>query len=160
MLMVSEPPFLEIDEYHLSALKANLFVTNALSKLPINKPTKGWHTRTYTLYGKSMTYIELVNGAKMNGYIPQLQYQIDQNDHIFGGSFGMSTPTMGFTEVKSEFAGYTEVLTPPMVTWPAEFVISQDILFYRQQSCLTSNEYDFKMCTRHYRAYLFGRCIY
>ncbi|RZK10520.1 MAG: hypothetical protein EOO46_10475 [Flavobacterium sp.] len=45
-----------------------------------------------------------------------------------------------------------------MTSSPVEMGLSSDILFYREEACLFSNEYDFTFTTRYYRAYL-SACI-
>lgn len=151
--------FLEIEEFHCSKSEAKRNVINALIKNGVKSPKGGWERSSYKFGNTDVTFNELYMKARKSGVIPYIQFNIDQKDDIFGGArMGISTPTIGFGLVTSTYAGYTKTLTPPMSDQPVEFEITEDILFYRNESCLYSDEYDFKFCTRYYRAYL-SACI-
>lgn len=156
---MENPPFLEIDDYHLSGSEAKREIIKALLKSGLKSPKGGWERATYNFGAVKVTFNQLYVETRKNGVIPFLQYNIDQSDEVFGGTrFGISTPTMGFNSVTSTYAGFTRKLTPPMTDQPVEFEITDDIMFYREESCLYSDEYDFTYCTRYYRAYL-SSCI-
>lgn len=160
--MSDEPYFLEISDNHLSKGEAKRRVIQAILDFGIKSPQGGWERSiiTFNISGKDeeVSFKNLVNEARSTGVVAYIQTEIDRSDSIFGGNFGVSTPTMMLGEVSSSYAGYTTILKPPMTSTPVEFGLSEDILFYREESCLFSNEYDFTFCTRYYRAYL-SACI-
>ncbi|WP_031425495.1 hypothetical protein [Flavimarina sp. Hel_I_48] len=156
---MENPPFLEIEEFHLSKSEAKRNIITALLKQGIKSPKGGWERATYKISGKDYTFNDLYKSARKSGIIPFIQFEMDRTDEVFGGTrFGISTPTIGFNKVTSSYAGVTKELTPPMTDQPVEFEITKDIMFYREEACLYSKEYDFTFCTRYYRAYL-SSCI-
>jgi hypothetical protein len=156
---MENPPFLEIEDYHLSVSEAKREIIKALLESGIKSPKGGWQRASFKFGAESVTFNQLYIETRKTGVIPFLQYNLDQADDVFGGRMlGISTPTMGFNSITSTYAGYTRKLIPPMTDQPVEFEITNDILFYRKESCLYSGEYDFTQCTRYYRAYL-SSCI-
>lgn len=156
--MEDEPYFLEMTKYHLSENEARRTVIELLLATGCTSPAGGWDKSTLTFgppeKNEKMTFREMVKIARERGIVAHVQTQIDRSDDIFGGTFGLSTPTMAFGQVTTTFAGHTQILKPPMTDLPVELGLSEDIMFYREETCLESNKYDFEMCTRNYRAYL------
>lgn len=156
------PPFLEIDAYHLSEPQARRAVSELLISTGSKSPKGGWDKATIT-YGpperkETITFRELVKIARLEGVAWPIQKHLDRADDIFGGTFSLSTPSKMIGQVTSTYAGHTKVLKPPMTDKPVESALSDDIMFYREETCFVSNIYDFEMCTRNYRSYLFA-CI-
>jgi hypothetical protein len=154
----NEPYFLELEDRILTNGEARRLLIEVLSKNGINSPKGGWEKSTYN-FGQgeniiTVSFQRLLQDLKLNGVVQNIQAQIDANDEIFGGTFGISIPTMAMGPVTSNYAGYNRMLYPPMTDSPVEMQLSEDILFYREEACLYSNEYDFTFCTRYYRAYL------
>ncbi|MBI2271933.1 MAG: hypothetical protein HYU69_16450 [Bacteroidetes bacterium] len=156
--MADEPYFLEIEENHLSIGEAKRLVTETLLNNGIKSPKGGWERASF-LFGppdkqETVTFQKLFSIARKHGVVAYIQGNIDRTDDIFGGTFGISSPTMAFGTISSSYAGFSRILKPPMTDQPVEYEISEDIMFYREEICLFSNEYDFTFCTRYYRAYL------
>jgi hypothetical protein len=143
------PPFLELEEYSVSITEARKIVVKHLNDFGIAEPSGGWGRAMITFGDKKASFVELVQSVRIGGVMPFLQYQIDKQDSIFGGTWGITTPTMGFGTVSHSYAGYSKSFAPPMRSNPVEWDLTSDILFYREESCLNSDDYDFEMCTRY-----------
>jgi hypothetical protein len=154
----TKPYFLDIEDYHLSIGEAKRLVTETLLSNGVKSPKGGWERASFKIgppdKQEIKTFKELVSIARKHGIVAHIQNNIDRSDKIFGGTFGISTPTMAFGTITSIYAGFSRTLKPPMTDQPVEIQISEDIMFYRKEACLFSNEYDFTFCTRYYRAYL------
>jgi len=156
------PSFLEMDTYHLSEQQARRTVSELLIATGSKSPKGGWDKATIT-FGpterkESIAFRELVRIARLEGVVLPIQKHLDRSDDIFGGTFSLSTPSRMIGQVTTTYAGYTKILKPPMTDTPVESALSEDIMFYREETCFTSNNHDFEMCTRNYRSYLFA-CI-
>jgi len=154
----TEPYFLEIEDKLLSNGEARRLLIETLLKNGIKSPKGGWEKSSYN-FGKgdnmkTVSFHSLLQDLKTNGIVPYFQSNIDIGDPIFGGTFGISTPTMEMGPITFKYAGHERTLLPPMTDSPVEMQLSEDILFFREEACLFSNEYDFTFCTRYYRAYL------
>jgi hypothetical protein len=156
------PYFLELAEYHLSEQQARKTVADLLLKTGSNSPKGGWDKSTITSgppdHQEHTSFRELVKEARNTGVVGPIQKHLDRSDDIFGGTFSLSTPSKMIGQVTTSYAGHTKILKPPMTDTPVENALSEDIMFYREETCLWSNEHDFEMCTRNYRSYLFS-CI-
>jgi hypothetical protein len=152
--MPEGPCFLEMEEYHTSKGEAKKIVVKNFLEDGIKSPKGGWERASFVINNQNVTFKELMDSVRASGIMPFTQFKKDRADDIFGGTFGISTPTMAFGQVTSTYAGYTRILTPPMTDQPVESELSEDIMFYREEACLFSDEYDFVFCTRYYRAYL------
>lgn len=150
--------FLELEQYGVSNTEAKKILIKTLLDNGVRSPKGGWERATFDISRNGATnkvsFRELLADVKANGYESVSQSNADNRDEIFGGMFGITTPTMGFLKIESTYAGHTKSLTPPMTNIPVEMALSEDILFYREEACMYSDEYDFVMCTRYYRAYL------
>jgi hypothetical protein len=157
-----KPYFLELEKYHLSERKARETVIELLQIIGIKSPKGGWDQSTITNgppeKEEKYSFRELVQMARYEGVVYPIQRNLDHSDEIFGGTFGISTSTMALGQVTTSYAGHSRVLKPPLTDMPVEYLLSDDIIFYREETCLWSNEYNFEMCTRNYRSYLFA-CI-
>lgn len=157
-----KPYFLDLSEYHLSEQNARKNVIELLQATGSKSPKGGWDKSTITSgppdHQEHTTFRELVKIARSSGVVGPIQKHIDRSDDIFGGTFALSTPSKMIGQVTTSYAGHTKILKPPMTDTPVENALSEDIMFYREETCLWSNEYDFEMCTRNYRSYLFS-CI-
>lgn len=156
--MTDQPYFLEIEEFHLSGGEAKRLLISTLLGNGVKSPQGGWERASF-MFGppenqENITFRELLLIVRRQGVLPHIQSPIDRSDEIFGGTFGISTPTMAIGSVTSTYAGFSRTLISPMADQPVERAISEDIMFYREEACLYSNEYDFEFCTRYYRAYL------
>lgn len=156
--MSDKPYFLELENFHMGTEKATAVTVKGLLDFGVSSPKGGWHKLILNLGDGDIKFTQLVSIVKKTGVIPYVQGRLDNNDDIFGGnSFGISTPTQ-FGPVTSTYAGFSKTLISPMSNQPMETELSNDIMYYREQVCLWSDEYDFKECTRYYRAYL-SACI-
>jgi len=157
-----KPYFLELGKYHLSEQQARQSVIDLLFATGSKSPKGGWDKSKITTgppdHQESTTFRELVKITRNSGVVEPVQKHLDRSDDIFGGTFSLSTPSSMVGQVSTSYAGYTKIFKPPMTHTPVETALSEDILFYREETCLWSNEYDFEMCTRNYRSYLFS-CI-
>lgn len=155
----NDPCFLELETYHLSERLARQTVTELLLSSGIKSPKGGWDKFELTI-GKEekFTFRELTQITRKSGIVGPIQRDIDHSDEIFGRTFGISTPTTALGQVTTTYAGFSRTLKPPMRNMPVESDLSLDILFYREETCMWSNEYDFQMCARSYRSYLMA-CI-
>ncbi len=157
--MEEKPPFLIQQEPRLSNKESVKIVDDILDKLNIILPTKG-RNQQYIIRNKGKKeekkkYYELVNEVRTSGICSFIQVDLDRQDNVFGGTFGTSTPNwqMKFT---TEWAGYRKELKGPCRNEPSELDLSEDIEFYKEETCLESVYHDFVMCSRNYRGYLFS----
>ncbi|MEX2596467.1 MAG: hypothetical protein WEC59_06000, partial [Salibacteraceae bacterium] len=98
---------------------------------------------------------ELIQEIRKFGVCGFLQTDLDRQDNVFGGTFGMSTPNWQM-KLTTEWAGYKKALSGPCRNIPSEIDISEDIEFYKEETCIESSDHDFEMCFRNYRGYLFS----
>ena len=150
---MERPCLLEIENFATSKGEAKRVVIELLSKHMVS-PKGGWERATIN-FGPpptSESFSKLVEDVRTLG-ICNFQRSIDLSDEFFGGTFGISTDS-NFGSMTYEYAGYKETFKTPMALYQAEWELTDDILFYREESCAWSNEPDFKDCTRHYRGYL------
>lgn len=158
---MSEPRVLTINEKAISEKKAKENVDEILLLFGFNPPLlrAEWSKKKYKFnFGteiKELRYLDLILEARKFGVIYSVQEYIDKADNIFGGTFGISTPNHQLP-LTTMFAGYTKTLQSPSRTVPIEQELANDILFYREETCIESEFYDFEMCCRNYRAYLFA----
>jgi hypothetical protein len=103
---------------------------------------------------KKIKYIDLVKQIREFGTC-EIQGDLDRTDMVFGGTFGMSSPNWQFS-FTTEWAGYKKKLKGPFRNVPSESDLSDDIEFYKDETCIESCEYDFDMVARNYRGYLFS----
>jgi hypothetical protein len=158
-----EPAFLEISDYSLSQKAAEKLVDEKLLLMNLKIPSKNKSKEIIT-FKKSPKekeekhkYIDLIKNTRKQGVVYPVQTIIDRSDQIFGGKFGMSTPTQGLT-ITTTYAGYSKVVKGPGRCYPIEYDLAGDIIFYREESCFESDDHDFEMTCRNYRGYLFS-CI-
>jgi hypothetical protein len=157
--MSKNPHFLDIELNRQSTERAKRTVIDYLIFEGIQSPQGGWERSKFNLGTDGpVSFNQLVTSTREFGTVPYIQAKIDNTDEIFGGTFGFATPTALFGTVSSTYAGFTRTLISPMLDQPVEDGLAEDILFYREESCLYSDEYDFIFCTRYYRAYL-SACI-
>jgi hypothetical protein len=158
---VSNKPFLTIGEYHLSRDKARELVLATLKRLGAKLPKVDW--RRSVLDAKDgdrslrLTFEEMEQDARRTGVVQQLQRILDRQDTIFGGTFESGTPNHNMS-VKAEYADWVKEVQGPCRIALIELDLTEDILFYRQQTREHSADYGFRAMTRFYRAYL-GTCI-
>jgi hypothetical protein len=148
---MNEPNILTINPNAISEKKAEKNVNEPLIK-------SQWQTKKYGFtFGpdyKEFSYLDFILSSKKTGVISQIQNNIDYSDDIFGGTFGLSTPNFQIP-ITTTFAGFSKTLESPSISTPIEDALADDILFYREETCIESNNYDFEMTCRNYRAYLF-----
>jgi hypothetical protein len=100
----------------------------------------------------------MVDETRATGVVKRLQRYLDRQDHIFGGTIGeQSTPNFQL-RLGSEYAGWKNEVQGPYRSACAEVELTEDILEFRRLACQHSNEYDFRLTCRFYRAYLFA-CV-
>lgn len=150
---------LEMENFHMTTSSAKKAVTKALLNNGVISPKGGWGKFTLSIGENKRTFGELVKTAKETGIIPFHQNLINSNDDVFPDiRIGISSPFESFNTLTAEYAGFKKTLKFPLSNKPAEYEIVKDILFYREECTLYSDEYDFEFCTRYYRAYL-STCI-
>ena len=158
---MSEPQILTINDKAISEKKAKENVDEILVLFGFNPPLlrTEWSRKKYKFdFGiekKELRYLDLILESRKWGVIYSIQEHIDKADNIFGGTFGISTPNFQFP-LTTMLAGYTKTLKSPSRSVPIEQELASDILFYREETCIESEFYDFEMCCRNYRAYLFA----
>lgn len=104
---------------------------------------------------QKVRYFDLVKSVRISGVCNVIQSKIDRQDIVFGGTFGMSTPNSGMS-LTTEWAGYSRILKGPCRTVPTEFDLSEDIEFYKEETCVEISDHNFEMCFRNFRGYLFS----
>lgn len=158
---VKGPYLLEIDDYHLTDKQGQKVVKEMLSESGVKSPPGGWNSFIYKYeeYGlkKKMTFRKLVVEAMEKGYVRTIQKFIDERDSVFGGLEHVTSPTPG-VESEYTFNGMTMTLNSPSLLLSSAYSLSEDILFYREEACYESENYDFIDCARNYRSYL-SSCI-
>jgi hypothetical protein len=158
---VSNKPFLTISEYHLSREKARELVLATLKRLSGKVPKVDW--RRSFLDAKDgerplrLTFQQMEQDARRTGVVQELQRILDFRDSIFGGTFESASPNHNMS-VKTEYAGWVKEVQGPCRVALIERDLTEDILFYRQQTCAHSSDYGFRAMTRFYLAYL-GACV-
>lgn len=159
--MTDNPHFLVYSEYGLSVGASVKIVDDLLEKNGIKFPDDKNKYKQEIIFHKDQpnekkyTHSQLVNITRETGVCWPLQEQIDRSDSVFGGSFGMSSPNWHF-DFTVTFAGYSKTLKGPFRNTPAEMELCADIEFYREEACYESDNQDFEMTFRNYRAYLFS----
>ena len=155
--------FLEIEEFCLSLNEAEKLVDKKLllvniKILPFRK-SKEIITVKNILNGKEekFRYFELVKNTRKQGAVYPIQLYIDGDDQIFGRIFGMATSSKALS-ITTSFAGYSKFVKGHGRSYPIELDISSDIIFYREESCVKSDNPNFEMTCGNYRGYLFS-CI-
>lgn len=150
---------LEIDNFHMTTSSAKRAVTKSLLGYGFTSPKGGWEKFNLKIGEIKKPYSELVKNARETGMIPFYKKLSDTSDDIFGEMrIGISSPSENFNTVTATYAGFKKTLKFPSSYKPAEYEIVKDILFYREECVLHSDEYNFEFCTRYYRAYL-STCI-
>ncbi len=158
---MSKLQVLTINHRSISENKAVLNVNELLRGFGFSLPIvrHEWPKKKYVFeFGpktKKKTYLELFLESRNKGVISSIQSHIDRADDIFGGTFGISTPNFQLP-ITTSFAGYSKKVASPSRIIPIEQELADDILFYREETCAVSEEDDFEMCCRNYRAFLFS----
>lgn len=153
---------LTIEKYHLSKEKATKAVIKALQDYGVQKSAKiKWDQISISLHNQSINttykFSDLVKEVRLTGIIELLQQNQDNNDDIFGGTLTLATPNDDL-KVRVQYAGYDKEFKGAFRGASAFKELTEDILFYRKQSCEYSNCHDFSLTCRYYRAYLLS-CI-
>jgi hypothetical protein len=157
--MIEQPYLLELEPNAMSKASSTKAVVELLTAIA-PKPKEGWHRATVTFGNPSeqVSYQKLVEETAKHGY-NRVQLFREASDDIFGVGIGMTCAESDHGVVLDvEYGGHKETLRSPYYYNPVEWDLSEDILAYRQEACLWSNEYLFTDCVRNYRAYLFS-CI-
>lgn len=157
-----QPHFLVMDQYHLSREKARTAVIASLERCGEVCPQKGWDNLRLTWKNdttlNTATFRQLVDEARQKGSVIRIQRYLDKSDPVFGGTIDeLSTPNNQMS-VNTAYAGWEKQVSGPCRTSATEMDLMEDILEYRVRVCEHSNEYDFRVCCRYYRAYL-SACI-
>ncbi|MBN1186427.1 MAG: hypothetical protein JXB49_29395 [Bacteroidales bacterium] len=139
------PPFLVQQEPRLSVKEAEEIVNNILSKLRIKLQSKGKANQLIiknqgTEREEKKKFYELVQQVRKNGICEFIQTDLDRQDMVFGGTFGLSTPNWQM-KLTTEWAGYKKELIGPCRNVPSEIELSDDIEFYKDEACIESSEH-------------------
>ncbi len=156
------PRFLVLQPYHLSREKARQRVIASLQAYGVPTPNEGWDslvlTKNHDKPPQPLSFREMLDQARKTGVVERVQKYLDLKDNIFGGTLeDLATPNHQLT-LKTEYASLSKESQGPCRSSCVERELMEDILDYRRQVCEHSNEYDFKLCTRYYRAYL-SACV-
>ena len=162
-LAVSQEAFLSMHEYHLSREKARKRVLATLTQLtgtPCN--SLDWKSGEVTVSDgkKSVKFkaADMEQEARRTGIVGVLQRAIDNRDGVFGGTLGDASTPNHQLKITTEYAGWRKEVEGPCRIGVATDDLMEDILHYREEICRVSADYDFRVLSRHYRAYL-GACI-
>lgn len=162
-VMSEAPQFLIQSASRLSIKEAEKIVDDIFLAFGVEVPAKS--KRVFKIVSgrgekneRIVTYTELLEGVRQHGICDIFQQIIDSKDFVFGGTLGASSQ-YGI-DMKTEWAGYTKKLRNPFRIAPSELELSDDIEFYKEESCIEScidsDQRDFEMCSRNYRGYLFA----
>jgi len=156
------PHFLVLQKYALSKDNARQAVISVLQRCDVQCPREGWDSLRLTWKQEnppvSVSFAELVGEARQTGVVKHLQDYLDKQDSVFGGTFGdFCTPNYQL-RCNTEYAGWKKEAQGPCRTSCIERDLMEDILDYRRQGCEHSNEYDFRLTARYFRAYL-SACV-
>lgn len=159
---MSHKHFLTLHGYHLSREAGRKQVMDTLARVMPTVPTNiDWRNGHIELARgdakKRFTFAEMEREARTTGVVEFIQKLLDSRDTIFGGTFESATPNFQIS-IKTEYAGWTREVQGPCRIGLVADDLMEDILHYRQQACLASNDYNFREVARHYRAYLMA-CI-
>ncbi len=160
--MSSNLQFLTLQQYHLSKEKARKAVIRTLQQCDVREPTNGWDSQTLTWNDDDekceVTFRDLVYEARRSGIVEKMQRYLDKKDAVFGGLLQeLATPNWQLT-IKIEFAGIERKARGPCRSASSENDLTDDILYYREQTCKRSSEHDFRLTCRYFRAFL-AACI-
>lgn len=158
--MEDKPPLLIQQQPRLSEREAERTLDDLLSRLGIKLNSKDKRKESIVINQgtereQKKRYSELTREIRTYGVCVFLHNDLDRMDTVFGGTFGISTPNWQM-RITTEWAGYRKELEGPCRSIPSEIDISDDIEFYKEETCIESSEYDFEMCFRNYRGYLFS----
>lgn len=156
---MENPNFLIQQSPRLSSKQSELIINEILKKLNIILPSSNKNKQSIiknkgTENEKHIKYFALVKQIRETGTC-EIQEDLDRLDSVFGGTFGMSSPTWQLNST-TEWAGYKKKLAGPFRSYPSESELSDDIEFYKEETCIESNVYDFEMVARNYRGFLFS----
>lgn len=160
VIMNDKPFFLIQQNPRLSIRESEIIVDEILNRLQLKLPSKS-KQREFIIknQGKEKEekkqYFELVRQVREHGVCYFLQHDLDEGDNIFGGQYVMTTPNWQI-KINTEWAGYSKEFQGPFRNNPSEIDLSGDIEFYKDETCIESNDQDFNMCSRNYRGYLFS----
>jgi len=159
--MDNETQFLVQKEPRLSQKEAEVLVDDLLVRLGINLNSsikKGVDNITKnpgTDREVNTKYVELIQQVRKTGICDFIQKDLDRSDNVFGGALSISTNASCF-ELTVEWAGYKKELKGPFRNTPSEIELSEDIEFYKEETCIESSNHNFEMVSRNYRGYLFS----
>ncbi|MDX2174257.1 MAG: hypothetical protein SFY56_14235 [Bacteroidota bacterium] len=157
-----KPPFLDYSTLRLSVKEAEKIVDAKLKLFGIVLKSKGKANQIITVNEgqpnqKKYKHHELVSMTRKTGVPFPIQEYFDKTDRVFGGTFGTMSPNWQLDST-IEWAGFKKTLKGPFRSVPSELELAEDIEFYKEETCIESSEYDFGLCYRNYRAFLFS-CI-
>lgn len=156
------PHFLVLQKCALSKNNARQAVIAVLQRCDVQCPRDGWDSLRLTWKPEnppvSVSFAELMDEARQTGVVHRLQNYLDKQDSIFGGTLDdLCTPNYQM-RIRTEYAGCIKEVQGPCRTSCVERDLMEDILDYRRQACEHSNEYDFRLTARYFRAYL-SACV-
>ncbi|MCX6239326.1 MAG: hypothetical protein NTY07_17530 [Bacteroidia bacterium] len=153
------PPVLVQQNPRLSLTEAKKNVDDLLATLGIQL-FKNPKDKQYILkhagtdHETKIQYINLIRQIREDG-VCEIQADLDRTDIVFGGTFGMAFSGMP-AKSTIEWAGYKKELIAPFRNECCEIDLSNDIEFYKEETCNESVNHDFEMCARNFRGYLFS----
>ena len=151
---MENPQVLVQQEPRLTKKEAEKYLYDLLLKLNIKLPND--KSKQYILKdGKTKIHCKDLIDQLINKGICDIQIDLDRSDAIFGGAFSIAVSSNSMT-ITSEWAGFKKVYPGPSRDNSSELELSEDIEFYKNETCYESNDYNFELCARNYRAYLFS----
>jgi hypothetical protein len=150
--------FLVLHKYCLSEAKAAACVIDTLERAGEQCPPTGWKSIQINWRDEPIgtaSFSDLVSDARRNGVVTRMQRWLDKKDPIFGGTFN-ETASPNKMKCRTQYAGWEREVEGPFRSACVEKELVEDILECRSQACHHSNEYDFRLTARHFRAYLSG----
>lgn len=154
----SDLPFLVLHPYALSREKARAAVIDILRRCEVQTPKEGWDSLRLTWNQQqppvSVTFHDMVAEARRTGVVERLQDKLDQADPMFGGCINEFCTPNHQLQVMTEYAGWKKEAQGPFRSACVERDLMEDILEYRRLACVHSNQHNFRLTARYFRAYL------
>lgn len=153
-----QEPLLRISDYHNSYSKARSVVDSAIKQFSAAVGDDEQVIFKFEDEEVKENYRTIVESVRLNGVLPQIQSKLDQSDPIFGGCMPGITCINHQMNYTSRWAGWSAKAKGPFRSYPAHWELTNDILHYRREACIASDQPDLAKCTRAYRGYL-SACI-
>lgn len=159
--MTTRQHLLIIAPYHLSEEKARKLVDLEMNSMGVKRgsiSTDQTVTISNDIERFQTTYRKLIAATRKEACVQPFQRERDFTDAVFGGSpDDLSVESWGGT-LQTEWAGYSTVMPSPAWLQLPFRTFTNDILLFRADCCLHSDEAGMVNTLRSFRSYL-GACI-